>query len=108
MNQQTENLIKMANNTQNTLLEIIGDYPSVDPSFLPIEDLFEAERNIIKTSHRIEIRGILSARIYQLGQDDPERAWLLARSTTDGLSLQLMATLHVAIMCSEELNVYLM
>lgn len=100
MNQQTENLIKMANNTQNTLLEIIGDYPSVDPSFLPIEDLFEVERKIIKTSHRIEIRGILNARIYQLAQSDIERACLLAHSTTDGLSLQLLAALHVSVMCS--------
>ena len=100
MNQKTQNLIKFAgDNYHFTLINLLSHYPSLDPSFAPVEDLILAITQMSNTGHKIEMRGFLSAQIYELAGTDLGSAIKLVEGIKDeDLQLQLNAVLHVAML----------
>lgn len=103
MNQPIKDLIAAANATNchcATLLHIIANKPSLDPSFMPITDLLQAANHFMKVGHRIEMRGVISAQLYELANTDfaAANALVNALSENDDLRLQLDAVLLVVIM----------
>ena len=102
MNEKTLELIALANKACHcqTLLNIIANKPSLDPSFMPIADLIKSENKFDKVGHRIEVRGVISAQLYELANTDfaAANALVNALSENDDLRLQLDAVLLVVIM----------
>ena len=101
MNEKTLELIALANKACHcqTLLNIIANKPSIDPSYLPIVDLIKSAHKFDKVDHRIEIRGVISAQFYELANTDFEAANSLVNSLGEGndLRLQLDAVLLVVM-----------
>ena len=101
MNEKTLELIALANKACHcqTLLNIIANKPSIDPSYLPIVDLIKSAYKFDKVDHRIEIRGVISAQFYELANTDFAAANELVNSLGDGndLKLQLDAVLLVVM-----------
>lgn len=102
MNEKTLELIALANKACHcqTLLNVIGDKPSLDPSFMPLESLIKSENKFEKVGHRISMRGVISAQLYELANTDfaAANALVNALGEHDDLRLQLDAVLLVVIM----------
>ena len=101
MNEKTLALIALANKSCHcqTLLNIIANKPSLDPSYMPIADLIQSAYKFDKVDHRIEVRGVISAQFYELANTDFEAANALVNALGDGndLKLQLDGVLLVVM-----------
>ena len=103
MSQPIKDLITAANATNchcQTLLHIIAHKPSLDPSFMPLAGLLHAANHFMKVGHRIEIRGMISAQLYEFANTDfaSANALVNALGEHDDLKLQLDAVLLVVMM----------
>lgn len=106
MNQPIKDLIIASNAVcccQN-LTDVVATKPSLDYAFLPINDLFQSVTHLLKQSHRVEMRGAISAHVYELACTHFEQASAMVESVKkdDPLYLQLTAVMHVAMMWSSK------